>query len=511
MPLRIMVESGGRAFVDRTVIRRRGQRDPPDRPETSRNPDRRADRIRLMSPNTPTEMHEACGLAGVAMASNAGAVVAAGLAALQHRGQEGAGVATSDGVAIRLAKGEGLVADVLPPTRVSHLPGTLAIGHTRYSTTGRSNASGVQPVAVRAAYGGLIALGHNGHIINAAQIHTWLGTPDVDSDSHLIALLVAAAIPDPSVSGLIAGLREALPLLRGAFNLVILTEQALVAFRDPIGFRPLCVGSLPGRGWAFASESAGLDAMGADFVREINAGEATTVDRSGLRSFRLSDPAPAQLCSFEAIYFARSDSLLNGTIVRDLRLDLGRCLATRAPASADIVVGIPESGLPAAQGYAEVLSLRLVRGLERRGRRRSFIEPSSASQQRRVAEKFVYASEVLVDKRVVLVDDSIVRGTTMRHVVKVLREAGAKEVHVRIASPPYVRSCFFGVNTLDATELIAFENTVEQIGSEIGSDSIGFVDVDDLRSRIRAPNACVACMGGDYPIPPPAARVRPRL
>ncbi|HUR18582.1 MAG TPA: amidophosphoribosyltransferase [Acidimicrobiales bacterium] len=432
-----------------------------------------------------------------------------GLYALQHRGQESAGMAVSDGETITIVKDMGLVTNVFDDRTLAPLKGHLAIGHTRYSTTGSSTWRNAQPVYREPGESGF-ALGHNGNLTNtealAAEAGMLPGT--VASDSDLVAELIASRFPhddDARSDGrdLERALVEVLPSLHGAFSFVLMDAGHLIGIRDPNGFRPLCLGKLD-RGWVLASETPALDVIGAHFVREIAPGEMIVIDATGWRS---EHPFPRnrvnpKLCIFELVYIARPDSQLYGKEVHGARRRMGELLAEQAPVEADMVMGVPESGVPAAEGYAKRSGIPYGQGLvKNRYIGRTFIAPTQEMRSRAVNRKLNPLRENIRGKRVVVVDDSIVRGTTQRAIVRMLREAGAKEVHVRITSPPYKWPCFYGVDTGTRAELLAANMSVGEIQDYLGVDSLAYLSLENLERAIEAPGAgfCSACLTGDYP------------
>ncbi len=459
------------------------------------------------------EAREACGVFGV---YGPGLPVAhltyLGLYALQHRGQESAGMAVSDLRAITVVRDLGLVSHVFDDRTLAGLPGHLAVGHVRYSTTGASTWGNAQPV-YRAAGSLHFALGHNGNLVNTAALAAELGVDQLPttSDSDLIAEVLAA---DLRLHGgtLTDALRRVAPRLRGAFSLVLCDETHLYALRDPNGFRPLCLGRMEG-GWVVASETPALDIVGARLERELAPGELLVVDGGGPRSVFPFDPAriDPRLCLFEFVYFARPDAQLEGVNVAAARVRMGEQLAAQAPLPPDpvtpprpvLVMPVPESGVPAAQGFAAASGLPYGDGLvKNRYIGRTFIAPTQALRDRAVRMKLNPLRDRIAGHRLVVVDDSIVRGTTTRAVVAMLREAGAAEVHLRIMSPPYRWPCFYGMDTGRAGELLATTMDVEQIRVFTGADSLAYLELDRLRAAVDAPGSgfCDACLTGRYPV-----------
>jgi amidophosphoribosyltransferase len=457
-------------------------------------------------PETPPR--EECGVFGVwAPGEEVAKLTYYGLYALQHRGQEAAGMAVSDGAALVVYKDLGLVAQVFDEPTLNSLRGHIAIGHTRYSTTGSCTWENAQPTFRATAAGTGLALGHNGNLVNTAELAARAardGVPDVTgatTDSDLVTSLLAAR-PDLSLE---AAAVEVLPTLRGAFSLVFMDEHTLYAARDEYGVRPLVLGRLE-RGWVVASETAALDIVGASFVREIEPGELLAIDDDGLRSERFAAPTPKG-CLFEYVYLARPDTAIAGRNVQAARVEVGRRLAREHPADADIVIPVPESGTPAAVGYAQESGIPYSLGLVKNSYvGRTFIQPSQTIRQLGIRLKLNPLRDVLRGRRVVVVDDSIVRGNTQRALVRMLREAGAVEVHVRISSPPVKWPCFYGIDFASKAELIANGLDVEGIRRSVGADSLGYVSLDGLIAASEQPRSrlCHACFDGQYPIPLPA-------
>ncbi len=476
-------------------------------------------------------MKEACGVFAVNAPGRAVAQMTFdGMYALQHRGQESAGMAVSDGESVTVVKDMGLVMTVFDERTVSALPGDLAIGHTRYSTTGRSEWRNAQPVFRSVGRSGF-ALGHNGNLTNTAALATQFGMlPGViASDSDLIAEVVGAAWGREEVSDdvlLEEALRAVLPSIEGAYSIVAITATAVMGARDPHGFRPLCLGRLPSKGpdgppegWVLASETPALDVVGATFEREVQPGELVVIDAKGVRSvpFVPPDEVDPHLCIFEFVYFARPDSRLYGREVHGARRRMGELLAGQRPVEADLVMGVPESGVPAAEGYARASGIPHGQGLvKNRYIGRTFITPGAAERAAGVRRKLNPLRDNVAGKRLVVVDDSIVRGTTQRAVVGMLREAGAAEVHLRISSPPLVWPCFYGIDIPDRDELVASDSTVAELERFLGVDSLEYLSLDNLIEAIGAPGAgfCSACLTGEYPVPVPvqlAGKARPEM
>jgi amidophosphoribosyltransferase len=492
------------------------------------------------------DLKEACGVFAVhAPGQSVAHLTYLGLFALQHRGQEAAGMAVSDGEQLTVVKDQGLVASVFDDRTLAGLVGHLAIGHCRYSTTGSSTWRNAQP-AYRSVGEHMFALGHNGNLVNTEALAKAAGMLEgtVTSDSDLVAELIAAELArtdelsllatqaggddpagptqaggdDPAgptqaggdevpVTGLEHAVAAVAPQLEGAFSLVIMDETRAIGIRDPQGFRPLCLGRLE-EGWVLASETPALDIVGAQFVRELEPGEMVVIDDDGVRSLHPFgvDSADPHLCLFEFVYFARPDSRLYGQSVHQARIRMGEQLAEQAPVEADMVMGVPESGVPAAEGFARASGIPFGQGLvKNRYVGRSFIAPNQEMRARAVRMKLNPLRENIQGKRLVVVDDSIVRGTTQRQLVRMLREAGALEVHLRITSPPVTWSCFYGIDTGDRAELIAHNLEVDHIREYLNADSLSYLTLDRLVAATGAPASgfCDACFTGHYPVAVP--------
>jgi amidophosphoribosyltransferase len=458
-------------------------------------------------------VREACGVFGVyAPGQPVAHLTYLGLYALQHRGQEAAGMAVSDGEQILVDKDMGLVSAVFNERRLAALTGHLAVGHTRYSTTGSSTWRNAQPVY--RDVGSQFALGHNGNLVNTEELATEAGMlpGTVTSDSDLVAELIGAEIRagDGERSDerqLEVALTKVLPRLKGAFSFVLMDEGHLVGVRDPNGFRPLCLGKLE-NGWVLASETTALDLVNAHFVREVEPGEMVVIDATAVRSVRPFDGAAIEprLCLFEFVYFARPDSTLYASSVHSARIRMGEQLAEQAPVDADMVMGVPESGIPAAEGFARRTGIPYGQGLvKNRYIGRTFIAPSQEMRAQGVRMKLNPLRENIAGKRLVVVDDSIVRGTTQKQLVKMLREAGAAEVHLRITSPPYRWPCFYGMDTGERGELIAAHLTVDEVRDYLNADSLAYLAIERLTAATGAPGSgfCNACLTGNYPVPVP--------
>ena len=453
-----------------------------------------------------------CGVFGVwAPGEEVAKLTYFGLYALQHRGQESAGIATSTGEKILVYKDMGLVSQVFNEASLESLQGHIAVGHARYSTTGASHWRNAQPTLGRTAYG-TIALGHNGNLTNTAELMDLLEDRYPNHESELrggnttdTAVLTALLTGNPD-SSLEATAVELLPQVKGAYCLVFMDEHTLYAARDPQGVRPLVLGRLE-RGWVVASESAALDIVGASYVREVEPGELIAIDENGLRSQRFAQEKRAG-CVFEYVYLARPDTSISGRVVYESRVEMGRTLAKEYPVEADLVMPTPESGTPAAIGYSEQSGIPFGHGLVKNAYvGRTFIQPSQTIRQLGIRLKLNPLREVIAGKRLVVVDDSIVRGNTQRALVKMLKEAGAAEVHVRISSPPITWPCFYGIDFASRAELIASGLGVDDVRQSIGADSLGYLSKEGMIAATNQQEAsmCTACFTGNYPIELPTA------
>lgn len=451
------------------------------------------------------KLHEECGVFGIFGHPEAANLAYLGLYALQHRGQEGCGIVSSDGVNLNAHRGMGLVSDVFRFDEVfERLPGSAAIGHVRYSTAGGNDIKNCQPIMVDYSRGS-IAVAHNGNLVNADELRSKLEKRgsifSTTADTETIIHLIAKAQSD----SLVDRVSEALKRVRGAYSLVFLTETRMVAVRDPHGFRPLSLGKLDGA-YVVASESCAFDLIEAEFIREIEPGEMIVVDKDGMKSyfpFKKAQPTP---CIFEYIYFARPDSRIFDRMVYPVRKEFGRQLAREHAVEADVVIAVPDSGVPAAMGYAEEAGLPLELGLIRNHYvGRTFIEPQQSIRHFGVKIKLNPVREILAGKRVVVVDDSIVRGTTSRKIVKMIRAAGAKEVHLRISSPPTSFPCFYGIDTPSRKELISASHTIDEIATYVTADSLGYLSLDGLNESVQKHGTgpchfCDSCFSGKYPV-----------
>ncbi|MBR7744700.1 amidophosphoribosyltransferase [Phycicoccus sp. BSK3Z-2] len=451
---------------------------------------------------------DACGVFGVwAPGEDVAKLTYYGLYALQHRGQESAGIATSDGKRLLVYKDMGLVSQVFDERSLASLRGHLAVGHCRYSTTGGSTWENAQPT-LDGHSGSTVALAHNGNLINSAELRDVLAGRRVDGargemargNTTDTAIVTGLLTEDPDRTVETAAL-EVLPLLRGAFCFVFMDEHTLYAARDPQGIRPLVIGRLE-RGWVVASETAALDIVGASFVREVEPGELIAVDEDGLRSQRFAQPQPKG-CVFEYVYLARPDTTISGRVVHEARVEMGRALAREHPVDADLVMPVPESGTPAAIGYAQESGIAYGQGLVKNSYvGRTFIAPSQTIRQLGIRLKLNPLRDVIRGRRLVVVDDSIVRGNTQRALVRMLREAGAAEVHVRISSPPVRWPCFYGIDFATRAELIATGLGVDEVCNSIGADSLGYISEDGMVEASGQPRdrLCTACFSGVYPV-----------
>ena len=444
--------------------------------------------------------HDECGVFGIFGHEEAAKLTYLGLHALQHRGQESAGIVSTDGGELHIAKGMGLVQEIFTPEVISGLPGAVAIGHTRYSTAGDTSLVNAQPIVIDCNKGKL-ALGHNGNLTNAIELRRKLehrgSIFQTTSDTEVIVHLIARS-PARNLPGAVA---DALNQVAGAYSLLLLNRDELYAIRDPHGFRPLNLGRL-GDAWVVASETCAFDLIDAEYVREVEPGELMRISKSGIESISFAPEKPHQYCIFEHVYFGRPDSIIFGRQVNESRERLGRLLAREHPADADIVVPVPDSGVPAAIGYAQESGIPFRLGLIRNHYiGRTFIEPVQAIRDFGVKLKLNPVRRLLEGKRIVLVDDSIVRGTTSRKIVRLVREAGCAEVHVRISCPPTLSPCHYGIDTPTREELIAARQSVEEIRQYLGADSLGYLSLENLRAAVGDTQGefCSSCYTGSYP------------
>ena len=463
-------------------------------------------------------LHEECGVFGISVPgmTHAASVTYNALYALQHRGQESAGMAINDDGVITSHKDVGLVSEVFTPEILEHLgPGSMAVGHVRYATTGRKSRTNAQPMVINHVKGSM-ALAHNGNLTNAAELREKLEPSGAifhtTSDTEVIAYTITGArLKSPSIEEAVSA---AMDVIQGAYSLVLLSPRKLIAARDPNGFRPLCIGTLDG-GYVFASESCALDAIGAHFLRDVEPGEIVVVDQNGLRSIKdHCGKTKSSMCVFEFIYFARPDSVIDGAGVHEARVRAGAFLALEHPVQADIVIGVPDSGIDAAIGYARQSGIPYGTGfIKNKYIARTFIAPGQKNREDKVRIKLNPISSVVRGKRVVIIDDSIVRGTTSARIVGLLREAGATEVHMRVSAPPFLHPCYFGTDIDSRDHLIACNHTVEEIAQIIGADSLGYLSVDSVHKLANGCRCtfCDGCCTGQYPVPVPEAREKFRF
>jgi len=448
------------------------------------------------------KLHEECGVVGVYGHPEAANLVYLGLYALQHRGQESAGIVASTHSKMRLEVGMGLVADIFDPGRILKLPGPLAIGHNRYSTAGRSELVNAQPCMINYSSGSL-ALAHNGNLVNAQTIRKELGGKGAifqsTNDSEVIVHLMAQSKAETFIDQAAEALRQ----VSGAYSLVLMTKTELLAARDPHGFRPLCLGKLDGA-YIVASETCVMDLIEAEFIREVEPGEVLLINDQGVQSFFPFKKVDTKHCVFEHIYFARPDSFMFGEHVYTARKDMGRAMAQESPADVDLVVPVPDSGVVSAMGFAEESNTPFEMGLIRNHYvGRTFIEPQSQIRHFGVKLKLNPVKEIINGKRVAIIDDSIVRGTTSRKIVKMLRDAGAKEVHLRISAPPILHSCFYGIDTPNKEELIAHTHNLEETRQYLAADSLAYLSLEKMMEVLEngKKKFCSACFDGNYPVP----------
>ncbi len=467
-----------------------------------------------------SSIHEECGVFGVfsPQCSDVAYTTYCGLFALQHRGQEGCGMTVNDDGILNTYKDVGLVNEVFTPEVLEKLgQGNMAIGHIRYGTTGGRNRINCQPLEVNHVKG-VMSLVHNGNLVNAADLRKELELKGsifhTSSDTEIISyMIIQARLTSPSIE---EAVEKAMGIIDGAYSLIVMSASKLIAARDPRGMRPLCYGQLPDGTYVIASESCGLSAVGAKLIRDVKPGEILVFSDSGVRSITTHcDTKPAAMCVFEYIYFSRSDSLINGVGVQMARLRAGAFLAREHPVDADIVIGVPDSGLDAALGYARESGIPYGIGfVKNRYVARTFIEPGQSSREDKVRMKLSPVIDTVRGKRVVMVDDSIVRGTTSGRIIRLLRNAGAAEVHIRISAPPFLNPCYYGIDIDSRDHLIACNHTVEEIAGIIGADSLGYLSVEAVR-QIAAGGTnttfCTACFDGQYPSPIPTVTAKHRF
>jgi amidophosphoribosyltransferase len=466
----------------------------------------------------PDKQEEACGVFGIyAPGEDVAKLTYFGLYALQHRGQESAGIAAFQGNRVHTYKNMGLVSQVFNEAVLAELPGDMAVGHTRYSTTGSSRVANAQPAVVDTRLGRL-ALAHNGNLVNTGELREHLLKCNCNftttTDSEMIAIAIGAEV-DSGKEWLDAAI-NAFNRCSGAYSLVIGTPVGLMGVRDPNGIRPLVIGTLgsnPQR-YVLASETCGLDIIGAEYLRDVEPGELVWITEEGMASFHWSLKPERKLCIFEMIYFARPDSVMYDETLYSYRLELGRQLAKESPADADIVIGVPDSGIPAAIGFSQQSGISYAEGLiKNRYVGRTFIQPTQSMRESGIRMKLNPLKDVLSGKRIVIVDDSIVRGTTSRKIVKALRDAGALEVHMRISSPPVTHPCFYGIDTDSQDQLIAATKSVDEIAQQIGVDSLAYLSWEGMLDATgeERKSFCTACFTGDYPVAVPEMLKRSKL
>jgi len=451
------------------------------------------------------KLHEECGVVGVfsEIPEITSQLIYYGLFALQHRGQESAGIAINTGGKIEYHKNMGLVSDVLTDDVIERLSGGIAIGHVRYSTTGDSQVENAQPLVARYKKGTL-ALAHNGNLVNADSMRELLEDSGVIFQTSTDTEVVANMLARNFNGDILKSIKNVMEIIKGAFAFVIMTEKELIGVRDHFGLRPLCLGKRPD-GYILASESCAINAMGGEFIRDIEPGEVVIINEDGVQSIKSTKYAQKKSCIFEYVYFARPDSNIDGINVYEARFNAGKALAKESPVKADLVFSVPDSGTPAAIGYAQELGIPFGLGLiKNRYAKRTFIEPKQELREQGVKTKLSVLKEIVKDKVVVMIDDSIVRGTTIRQLSQMVKDAGAKEVHVRIASPPVTHSCFFGIDTPFRNYLIGATKSIDEIKEFIKADSIAYLSLEGLKEATCPGHGfCLACLNGDYPMEVP--------
>lgn len=449
-------------------------------------------------------LHDECGVVGIYGCENAASLTYFGLVALQHRGQESAGIAVSDGKTIKLRKDMGLVGDVFKQNHFEELKGNISVGHVRYATAGGRTIENAQPFLNTFKLGSL-ALAHNGQLVNYEPLREMLedsgSTFGSNSDTEVILKLIARTYK----KGLVESVKNTLQLIKGSYALCIMSEDCLIGVRDPNGIRPLCLGKI-GDGYVLASESCAIDAMNGELVRDIEPGEIVIINKDGITSLKQEEKIQKQTCVFEYVYFARPDSIIDRIPVQEARYKMGAVLAKESKVNADVVVGVPDSGIGAAIGYSKEAGIPYVAGIvKNKYIGRTFIAPTQAERENMVFVKLNALKSDLNGKRVVVIDDSIVRGTTSRRLVQILRRAGAKEVHFRVSSPPVKFPCYLGIDTPSKNELISSTHELEEIRKEIGADSLSFISLEGMLSALRQCNKnadgfCKGCFCGEYPV-----------
>jgi amidophosphoribosyltransferase len=462
-------------------------------------------------PYEDDKLHEECGVFGVYSRDperDAASLVYYGLLSLQHRGQESAGIAAIREGAIECKKGMGLVGEVFNQDLISRIKGSAAVGHVRYSTSGTSSIENAQPFVSRFKLGS-IAVAHNGTLTNADVVRELLEDAGIgftsSSDSEVIVNLIAKNYK----KGLEKALTDTIKFIKGSYALVVLTGDALVGARDPNGIRPLCLGKLE-EGWILASESCAIDSVGGEFVRDVEPGEVVIINKDQVLSFTFSEKTRRAVCAFEYVYFARPDSVIDGVDVYGARIRAGEILGRESTVAADLVIGVPDSGIPAAIGYGRATKTPFGMGIVKsKYVGRTFIAPNQALRERAVSVKHNVIPSEVRGKRVVLIDDSIVRGTTSRRLVSILKKAGAREVHIRVCSPPVRFPCYFGIDTPHRKDLISNVNSVSELCASLGADSLAFISVEGLLESLDGEGGyCLGCFTGEYPIPVPGESVR---
>lgn len=448
-------------------------------------------------------LKEECGVVGLIQTEDdhTSELLYYGLYALQHRGQESAGIAVNNGEQAKWHKDMGLVSEVFSESALEKLTGKIGIGHVRYSTSGESDIENAQPLVVRYR-GGTIALAHNGNLVNAKLLRSRLEDSGVVFQTTIDSEVVVNLIARYSNEGIHGAIRRSMELIKGAYALVIMNEECLIGVRDPLGLRPLCIGKTE-KGYVLASESCAFDVMGAEIVRDVEPGEMVTITSEGIESEFFQTSARRAGCIFEYIYFARPDSIMDGVNVYHARKNSGRILSKEMPVEADMVMAVPDSSIPVALGYAEESGIPYGEGLiKNRYIGRTFIQPTQAIRELAVKLKLSPMAANIRGKKLILIDDSIVRGTTSKRIVETLKQAGAKEVHVRVSSPPVAYSCYFGIDTPDRSQLIGAVKTVDQICKIIGADSLYYLSHEGLVQAVGKPRKqfCLACFDGDYPM-----------
>ena len=448
------------------------------------------------------QMEEACGVFGIYAQDESINVAEAayyGLFALQHRGQESAGVAVADGKGIKHYRNLGLVPEVFDEEILHGLTGRISIGHVRYSTFGSKDVINAQPLVARCKIG-MLALAHNGNLVNADALRAQMEDDGAIFQTSVDTEVILSLIARESSKGLIEAVRSMMEKVRGSYALVLLAKDKLIGIRDPYGIRPLCLGRV-GNSFVLASESCALDAVGAEFVRDVQPGEIVVIDAEGVHSMHVKTPMRSRLCLFEFVYFARPDSVIDGINVYQSRVEAGKRLAIDDDVEADMVIGVPDSALAAAMGYAQQSGIPYGDGLAKnRYVGRTFIQPEQGMRELGVRTKLNALTRNVRGKRLILVDDSIVRGTTSRKIVEMLRTAGAKEVHMRISSPPFMHPCYFGTDVPSNDQLIAAQHSTEEICKMIGADSLGYMEIEYLEGMAGGLPICKACFDGNYPM-----------